>query len=133
MYILYMTMSRNMLKKVDVMCCLPLHAGPAAITSPEVGGAALTDRDVIMGGLSLMYTCGMGGLPIPTLRWYYNGDPISSSLGVTENGNVLTIPTPVIGNSGIYQCFVSNTIEGNLVIVQRAWILEVRRPREGLI
>ena len=115
------------------MCCLPLHAVPAAITSPEVGDAALTDRDVILGGSSVTYTCVTGGLPIPTLRWYYNGDPISASLGVTENGNVLTIPMPVIGNSGIYQCFVSNTIEGNLVIVPRAWILEVRRPREGLI
>ena len=57
-----------------------------------------------------MYTCEFEGSPDPTIMFYFNGAPVSpeSAPGVSIVGRTLTIGSPQVSNSGIYQCIVSN-------------------------
>ena len=73
-----------------------------------------------------MYTCVFEGSPTPTIEWYFNGQLISSDLGVSIDSNTLTIPSPHVSHSGIYQCIVSNEFGDD----QAAWLLEIREPSE---
>ena len=105
-----------------------LSIGSANITIPTIQSPDLVQRGTIAGGPSVILKCDSTGTPGPSLRWFYNGGPISGSSGVSENGAQVTIPTPQVDNSGIYQCFVSNGVEGALENRQRTWIVEVTTP-----
>ena len=99
------------------------HTEPARITSST--DAVTNDRDRLVGGGSVSYTCAVEGIPPPSVTWYYNGR-VTLPSGASAMGNQLTISAPQITHSGIYQCFASN----NNGMDSRAWILEVRQPCE---
>lgn len=74
-----------------------------------------------------MYVCESTGFPTPTLTWYFNGEPVPNDI-VTVNGNELVISSPQVENSGVYECVVNNTIDGEVREDRRQWLLEVRMP-----
>ena len=71
-----------------------------------------------------MYTCEFEGSQPSTIEWFFNGQPISPNSGVSAVGNTLTIASPQVSNSGIYQCIVSSRYGDD----QHAWLLEIRQP-----
>ena len=73
-----------------------------------------------------MYTCEFEGSPTPSIEWYFNGQPVPSTFGVTINGNTLTIPSLQLSHSGIYQCIVSNEFGDD----QAVWLLEIQPSSE---
>ena len=88
----------------------------------------MIQREHLVGGESISYTCVGEGSPNPaSVTWYYNGGTVSMD-GVTVNGNNLVIAAPQDRHSGIYQCFVSNTFNQEAYFDQRTWVLEVRQP-----
>ena len=107
------------------------YTEPARITNPPhppEGNNPLIDRERLVGGGRISYTCvGEGSPNIPSVTWYYNGGTVSLD-GVTVNGNNLAIAAPQVIHSGIYQCFVSNTFNQEAYFDQRTWVLEVRQP-----
>ena len=84
------------------------------------------DRERLVGGGSVTYTCVLEGVPAPTVTWYYNGGDVPE--GVSVNGNGLDIADPQVMHSGIYQCVVTNRFGGGQFRDSRTWILEVRAP-----
>ena len=80
----------------------------------------------LVGEGSLIYTCQFEGAPLPDIAFYFNGAALSPDSGVTIVGNTLTIPSPQVSHSGIYQCIVSNEFGDD----QQAWLLEIRQPSE---
>ncbi len=109
---------------------------PAAITStvtapaPAGGAGSLVDRDRLVGGGAVSYMCVFEGIPTPTVTWYFNGERIPTDSGISENGNQVVIAAPLVVHSGVYQCVVSNVIDGVVQEDRRAWVVEVREPRE---
>ena len=101
---------------------------PASITAPAVDAESLVDRERLVGGGPVMYTCRNRGIPTPMVRWYHNGELIQPDSGVSVNGNQVVISEPQVSNSGAYQCMVSNTIDGVVMEDMRQWVLEVREP-----
>ena len=81
-----------------------------------------------MGGGGVTLVCGLGGSPVPTATWYYNGDLASGVDGSAISGNELIIAGPQVAHSGIYQCFVKNAYGQVINDDQRAWVLEIREP-----
>ena len=59
---------------------------------------------------------------MPDIEWYFSGQPIAADSGISINGNNLTIASPQVSNSGIYQCIVINDFGDD----QAAWLLEIR-------
>ena len=80
---------------------------------------------------NLMYECEFEGFPLPNVTFYFNGRPISTDTGlsVVINNNTLTIPSPQVSHSGIYQCIVSNRFGDD----QAAWLLEIREPSKCML
>ena len=95
---------------------------PANITNPLPDAESLTDRERLMGGGSVEYTCEASGTPTPAITWYYNGGVLPSGAEVV--GGTLTIQEPQVSDSGIYQCVAANNLDEEM----RAWTLEIRRP-----
>ena len=100
----------------------------ASITAPLESNASLVDRERLVGGGPVIFTCEYEGIPTPMVRWYHNGEPIQPDSGVSVNGNQVVISEPQVNNSGMYQCMVSNTIDGVMMEDMRQWVLEVREP-----
>ena len=78
---------------------------------------------------SVSFTCVVEGIPTPTVTWYYNGgNPhgVISVSGSNLNINTLTISTPIVEDTGMYQCIAENVVGK----VQRSWALQVRSPSE---
>ena len=86
-------------------------------------------REVFEGSGALRFTCESVGSPAPNITWYVNGQPINPISGVSTVGNTLTIASPLVSNSGVYQCIVSNRFGDD----QRAWLLEIRKTGEPQI
>ena len=105
---------------------LPIEA--PSITAPSVSDASLVDREWLVGGGPVMFTCEYEGIPTPMVRWYHNGEPIQPDSGVSLNSSQLVISVPQVSNSGVYQCVVSNTIDGVVMEDMRQYVLEVREP-----
>ena len=91
---------------------------------PRITNTVEDERDILVGEDSLMFTCLFEGFPLPNIAFYFNGAVIPPSRGVTINGNTLTIPSPQVSHSGIYQCIVSNEFGDD----QQAWLVEIRKP-----
>ena len=107
-------------------CLIPVD--PASITAPAVDTESLIDRERLVRGGQVMFTCENEDIPAPAVRWYHNGEPIQPDNGVSVNGNQVVISEPQVSNSGVYQCVVSNTIDGVVMEDMRQWVLEVREP-----
>ena len=75
-----------------------------------------------------MFQCENQGSPAPMVTWYHNGETIQPDSGVVVNSNQVVISEPQVNNSGVYQCVVSNTIDGVVREDRRQWVLEVREP-----
>ena len=85
-------------------------------------------REVFVGSRPLTFECEAVGTPDPELNieWFFNGRPIDPTSGVSTVGNALTIASPQVMNSGVYQCIVSNWFGDD----QSAWLLEIRNTSE---
>ena len=85
-------------------------------------------RERLVGEGSLTFTCQFEGSPLPNITFYFNGAITTLDSGVSIINNTLTIPSPQVSHSGIYQCIVSNEFGDD----QIAWLLEIRHPSEYL-
>ena len=74
-----------------------------------------------------MYVCESTGFPSPAITWYFNGELVPGDIA-SVNGNQLVISSLQVANSGVYECVVSNTIDGEVREHRRQWVLEVRIP-----
>ncbi len=84
-------------------------------------------REVIVGSPNpaTTFSCANTGYPATSTVWYFNGDKIDSSfIGIEFDNTMLAIADPQVSHSGVYQCFVSNTVSED----NAAWLLEVRAP-----
>ena len=63
---------------------------------------------------------------MPSMSWYYNGLNVAGLDGVTVSDDELIIFPPETTHSGVYQCSVSNTVEGLITEDQRSWLLEIK-------
>ena len=93
---------------------------------PRITNTLHDERDHFAGEESLMYTCHFEGSPLPNITFFFNGAVISTDSGMTIIHNSLTIHSPDVSHSGIYQCIVSNEFGDD----QLAWLLEIREPSE---
>ena len=84
------------------------------------------ERNYLVGGGNLTFICQCEGFPPPNITFYHNGAVISSGSCMTSIGNTLTIASPQVSHSGMYQCIVSNEFGDD----QQAWLLEIRQPSE---
>ena len=98
--------------------CIHLAERVAITTTP------VSNREAVVGGGMLMFSCPFTGIPTPTLSWFFNGQVITSGSGVNIQDDSLTIAAPQVGNSGVYQCFVENRVSEEIT----SWVLEVREP-----
>ena len=96
---------------------------------PRITNAIQDNINVFVGEESLTYTCPFEGFPLPNITFYFNGAGISSGNDVIVIGNTLTIPSPQVNHSGIYQCIVNNDFGDS----QIAWLVEIREPCECLL
>ena len=78
---------------------------------------------------NLTYSCEFEGFPIPVVSVYFNGQPIYTQAGASIANGTLTILSPQVFHSGIYQCIVNNEFGDD----QQAWLLEIRQPSEHII
>ena len=86
-----------------------------------------TFHSLYVGVQNLINKCEFNGFPFPNIIFYFNGAPITdSTTGVNIVNDTLTIPSPQISHSGIYQCIVSNEFGDD----QASWLLEIRQPSE---
>ena len=74
-----------------------------------------------------MYVCESTGIPSPTITWYFNGELVPDDIA-SVNGNQLNISSLQVVNSGVHECIVTNTIDGEVRGDRRQWVLEVRMP-----
>ena len=84
-------------------------------------------REVTVGApnSATTFSCANTGYPATSTVWYFNGDKIDSSfVGIVFDNTMLAIADPQVSHSGVYQCFVSNTVSED----NAAWLLEVRAP-----
>ena len=86
----------------------------------------MSNHKVIVGEGSETFTCAATGTPTPTLEWFINGQPAASTPGVTISGDTLSIQSPQVSHSGVYQCFASNEVSE----ARASWAVEVREPGE---
>ena len=78
------------------------------------------------GEQNLVYTCKFEGFPPPNIAFYFNGAAISAGSDMTVIGDTLTIPSPQVFHSGVYQCIINSEIGDD----QLAWFLEIREPSQ---
>ena len=94
---------------------------------PKKSSLLNAERNRYVGENNLIYTCEFVGFPFPSIVFYFNGAPITdSTTGMNIVNDTLTIPSPQISHSGIYQCIVSNEFGDD----QASWLLEIRQPSE---
>jgi hypothetical protein len=89
---------------------------------PRITSSSSDDREIVEGQENLMYTCEYEGSGDLEIAWFFNGQTIVPETGVSISENTLTIASPAVSNSGIYQCIVSNQFGDD----QAAWLLEIR-------
>ena len=51
---------------------------------------------------NLTYACEFEGSPLPRIKFYFNGQPIFTDIGVSIYNNTLIIPSPQVSHSGTY-------------------------------
>ena len=90
---------------------------------PRITSTIQDEREHLVGEGNLTYVCQFEGFPLPNITFFFNGAIISPDNGVTIVGNTLTIPSPQVYRSGIYQCIVSNEFGDD----QQSWLLEIRQ------
>ena len=118
-----------MFSTCDYHICLPFlppEAATIAGDDPSEEEQA-EERERLVGVGTVMYVCESTGFPDPTLTWYFNGGLVPDDI-VSVNGNQLDISSLQVANSGVYECVVSNTIDGEVREDRRQWVLEVRMP-----
>ena len=99
-----------------------IHTEMAVISSPPGN-----EREVIVGEGSESFSCVTDGTPTPTLEWFINGQRVTDTTsGVNITGETLSIPSPQVSHSGVYQCFASNEVSEAVA----SWAVEVREPSE---
>lgn len=74
------------------------------------------------------FDCYSTGYPSPEKIWYFNGELAPIDIFRVNDGNELVILTAQVRHSGVYECVVTNTINGQPRDDRRQWLLEVRAP-----
>ena len=86
--------------------------------SPEVMDQTEDERD------TASFTCQATGEPVPTISWYFNGDPVDEanmmkytistvSLNSTTITNILTIMSVQSSDVGTYTCNAINAVSND--------------------
>ena len=113
-------------KLIQCLCSSLVHLLLSFTERPTITNSPEDNREILVTQYNLAYTCEYEGSPSPTIEWFFNGRPISATSGVGTVGNSLTIASPDVSNSGIYQCIISNQFGQD----ERAWLIEIREPSE---
>ena len=90
------------------------HLDPPII-NPEVMNQARDEEQ------SASFTCQATGIPVPTIRWYFNGTPVNvinamkytiSEMSVNTTGNNVTLTIMSVESSdvGTYTCNATNVV-----------------------
>ena len=113
-----------------IIAILYMHTDWYNAEIPAITSTFPDERQHYTGEQNLTYTCESEGFPTPTVSFYFNGVYITvdNTIDIIVNNNTLTIPSPQVSHSGIYQCIVSNEFGDD----QAAWLLEIRQPSEKL-
>ncbi|GFT51976.1 neogenin [Nephila pilipes] len=99
---IYMCRAVNSEDSVDANTNVNIIVPPYFITKPRNQYAREKD--------DITFTCDVYGNPVPILRWYKNSDIIvHSDYFQIVNGKSLRILGAVKSDSGIYQCFATNS------------------------
>ena len=89
------------------------------VISPEVVDETLVEGD------NASFTCHATSKPLPTINWYFNGDPVNvtntrkyttsmMSLNTTTISSTLTIMSVQLSDTGIYTCKATNVISSDI-------------------
>ena len=80
-----------------------------------------------MFGSEVVFQCEYQGVPAPTVTWYHNGNSVQPDSRMIENSSLFIILQSElqVSHTGVYQCVVSNTIDGAIRVDRRQWVLEV--------
>ena len=113
-------MCRCLIGWVDYLC---LSAARSNITFTSTPGDSLNN----FVGTDVSFTCNASGVDLG-MGWYRNGEEVSPGPRVVISGFTMTIYGPLEGDSGMYQCSVSNGTSS----VWRQWRLLVREPSEHI-
>ena len=101
---------------------MSIPTDPATIPDPPPD-----ERDVLT-GVEQTFTCAVAGSPLPKLSWYFNGELLEGDDERMIDEYTLTIPSPTVEHSGMYQCFAAN--ENGAAFV--SWTMQVREPSRHL-
>ena len=69
------------------------------------------------------FTCGVSGVPAPTISYYFNAALITTGV---SNGVLTLTNVTNDANTGPYQCFAENVRADSSPL----WVVTVREPRE---
>ena len=101
---------------------MSIPTDPATILEPP------TDERGVLTGVEQIFTCTVAGSPLPTLTWYFNGELLEGDDERMINEYTLTIPSPTVEHSGMYQYFAANDNGAEYM----SWTMQVREPGRHL-
>ncbi|XP_061680955.1 hemicentin-1 isoform X2 [Syngnathoides biaculeatus] len=83
---------------------LSVHVPPTISTSGDI------INQTILSGFSTELECKAAGNPVPAIIWYKDGQPLTSTAGVTmlKLGQVLEIERAQLSDAGMYRCVAIN-------------------------
>ena len=127
-------LERNALAQSFALCEISwLFLGPALITAPAENDLSLiAEREQLEFESEVVFQCEYRGVPTPRIMWYHNGERVETGSGIRESSRQLVISRYELqlNRSGVYQCIVSNIIDGMTRMDSRQWMLKVRPPGE---
>uniref|UniRef100_A0A665VTB7 Hemicentin-1 n=1 Tax=Echeneis naucrates TaxID=173247 RepID=A0A665VTB7_ECHNA len=93
---------------------------------PSIKGGNLTTEAVALLDTMVKLECEARGVPLPTITWYRNGEPILSNRQAhyVERGRYLKIPRVHVSDAGLYTCKVTS-VAGR---AEKAYELDVYLP-----
>lgn len=77
---------------------------------PSIKGGNVTTETTALLDTVVALECERRGVPLPTITWYRNGEPVLSSRQTqyVERGHYLRIPRVQASDSGLYTCRVTS-------------------------
>lgn len=114
---------------------ISIFAGPPKFISTP------PDHVVFQENAEASLQCQGSGVPFPTIKWYRQGELITSNSRITLSGDTITIKRVVRGDVGTYSCVAENSegsvindtrfvVEGNFLFLSSYFILFIK---EGIV
>ncbi|XP_061153333.1 hemicentin-1 isoform X4 [Syngnathus typhle] len=100
----YTCLATNAAGEAQKSLRLSVHVPPTISASGEV------INQTILSGFSTELECKATGSPLPAIRWYKDGRPLTSTAGVTllKRGQALEIERAQLSDAGLYRCVAVN-------------------------